>query len=189
VTRPSKSTRDQALADLFAADPHAAVLRVLQRANGSMAAGEVKQALLATGVARIDADRGWRRAQRTLGTHEQVVVEKGYRYRWAARPEPVASQEALDGVRALAELAIEVEELIVNEASAAALIHRIRGRVKRAGLEPIERAGEETSFARARHKPIGRPIADGTPVIVVRPGYVWKGPDGDVLIAKAVVQE
>ena len=31
--------------------------------------------------------------------------------------------------------------------------------------------------------------ADGTSVVVVRPGYVWRAPDEDVLIAKAIVEE
>ena len=92
-------------------------------------------------------------------------------------------------VRALAELAIEVEELTVNEASARAMIHRVRAQVKQVGLEPIDRAGEESTLDRSRHEPIGAPIEDGTPVVVVRPGYVWKAPAGDVLIARAVVQD
>jgi hypothetical protein len=61
--------------------------------------------------------------------------------------------------------------------------------VKRTGLEPIGRAGEGTTFDRRRHRPIGRPIDDATSVVVVRPGYVWKAANEDVLIAKAVVQD
>lgn len=98
-------------------------------------------------------------------------------------------QAVLDGVRALAELASEVEELTVNEASARAVIHRIRSRLRLAGLEPIERAGERSAFDRRRHEPIGPPIDNGAPVIVVRPGYAWKTPHEDVLVARAVVQE
>jgi DNA-binding cell septation regulator SpoVG len=98
-------------------------------------------------------------------------------------------QAVLDGVRALAELASEVEELTVNQASDRALIHRIRGRVKLSGLEPIERAGETVPFDRKRHELIGPSIAEGRPVIVLRPGYAWKGPGEDVLVARAVVQE
>jgi DNA-binding cell septation regulator SpoVG len=98
-------------------------------------------------------------------------------------------QTVLDGVRALAELASEVEELTVNQASDRALIHRVRSRVKLSGLEPIERAGDSATFDRRRHEPIGPPIADGTPVVIVRPGYAWKNAHGDVLVARAVVQE
>jgi hypothetical protein len=69
------------------------------------------------------------------------------------------------------------------------LVQRVRGRVKRCGLEPVDRAGQETTYDRDRHKPIGGAIADGSPVVVVRPGYVWKSSDGDVLISRPVVEE
>jgi hypothetical protein len=98
-------------------------------------------------------------------------------------------QTEIDGLRALAELASEIEELTVNEASGRALIHRIRGRVKLAGLEPIERAGETIPFDRRRHESIGAPVRDGAPVLVIRPGYAWRTPTEDVLISRAAVQE
>jgi hypothetical protein len=97
-------------------------------------------------------------------------------------------QAKIDSLRALAELAIEVEELVANEASGRVLVQRVRGRVKRARLEPLEAAGEETTYDRGRHKPIGAAIPDGAAVVVVRPGYVWKSDDGDVLIARPVVE-
>jgi hypothetical protein len=92
-------------------------------------------------------------------------------------------------VKALAELAIEVEELAFNQASARAVIHRVRARMKRLSLEPIDATGDQSTLDRTRHEPIGRPISDGTPVVVVRPGYVWKAPTGDVLVARAVVRD
>jgi hypothetical protein len=110
----------------------------------------------------------------------------------AVDPRETAAQQRqslLDGVRALAELASEVEELACNDASARAIVHRVRSRVRLSGLEPIERAGDQVAFDRRRHEPIGAPIAAGAPVTVVRPGYTWKSPDEEVLVAKAVVQE
>jgi hypothetical protein len=95
----------------------------------------------------------------------------------------------IDARRALAELASEVEELVVNEASAEALIHRVRARVARSNLEPVARAGEDLVFDRTRHRPIGGGIRDGSPVVVVRPGYVWRSPGGDVLVAEVLVEE
>jgi hypothetical protein len=92
-------------------------------------------------------------------------------------------------VRALAELAIEVEELAVHRASPQALIHRVRSRASHAGLEPIESAGDRTSFDRARHVPIAGSIMDGTAVVVVRPGYVWRTGDEEILLVAAVVQD
>lgn len=98
-------------------------------------------------------------------------------------------QARIDSLRALAELAIEVEELVANEASARTLVQRVRSRVKRSALEPVDRAGEEARYDRKRHKPIGGVIADGAAVVVVRPGYVWKSDDGDVVISRPVVEE
>ena len=98
-------------------------------------------------------------------------------------------QAAIDAARTLAEVAIEVEELTAKQATPATLIHRLRARVHRSGLEPIDRAGEETTFDRKKHRSIGGSIRDGAPVFVVRPGYVWKAAEEDVLIAKAVVEE
>jgi hypothetical protein len=98
-------------------------------------------------------------------------------------------QRDVDAIRLLAELATEVEELTVNEAEADVMIHRVRSRVNRSGLEPIDRAGAETTFDRKRHKPISGSISDGATVVVVRPGYIWKAPAEDVLIGKAVVVE
>jgi hypothetical protein len=117
------------------------------------------------------------------------LVRDGLR-RSALDPEEAGRrrQAAIDALRALAELAIEVEELVANGASGSAIVQRVRGRVKRSGLEPVERAGLETTYDRTRHKPIGGSIPDGASVIVVRPGYVWKSSDGDVPISRPVVE-
>lgn len=197
MTRMGGASRNQEWVDPFAADTadtadaEEAVLRVLQQAEGALSATEVKQVLRTEGVAKADADRAWTRVQKRIRSHEHVVVEGGYRYRWTAHThdESATGQAAMPFLRALAELAIEVEELTVNQASARAMIHRVRARVKRMGLEPIDRAGELSTLDRTRHEPIGRPISDGTPVIVVRPGYIWKAPTGDVLIVRAIVQD
>ena len=98
-------------------------------------------------------------------------------------------QKEKDAVRALAELAMEVEELATNKASARAMIHRVRARTKLAALEPIGRAGETASYDRKRHESISKSVGDGSAVFVIRPGYVWKHPNGDILVAKAVVQD
>jgi hypothetical protein len=60
---------------------------------------------------------------------------------------------------------------------------------KVAELRPIERAGETARFDRARHTSVGGRIADGAPVLVLRPGYVWHRPDGEILVARAIVQD
>lgn len=98
-------------------------------------------------------------------------------------------QATVDGLRGLAELAAEVEELVAGGASGEAIVARVRGRARRSGLEPVDHAGARASFDRARHTPIEGGIADAAPVTVVRPGYVWKSPDGEVLISRAVVEQ
>ena len=109
----------------------------------------------------------------------------------AADPVHVArlEQRERDAVRALAELAIEVEELVTNEASSRAVVHTVRSLTKLADLRPIERAGEMTRFDRTRHTSVGGRIADGAPVLVLRPGYIWNRGDEEILIARAVVQD
>jgi hypothetical protein len=236
VVRPAltRSAERRAFAALFADDPLAAVLTVLQAGEGGVSAEQVKHALVERGVGAEAAMRGWRRVQARLAAHERVSVE-GVRYRRTYRylPEPPAptpaqalellqghrlpaarraelaeivrsalassqdspagvarlEQREKDAVRALAEMAIEVEELAVNEASTRAVVHTVRALTKVAQLRPIEGAGTSTRFDRTRHTSVGGYIADGAAVVVIRPGYVWHRPDGDILIAKAVVQD
>jgi len=226
------------LAGAFRQDPYGVVLRVIREADAGLTAAQVKQTLVAQGVAAVDK-QVWDRLQRRLRWDEHVVVEPGYRYRWVeqapapapidafaaivraagarARPGDVAvveealvntpsradslakqQQVRMDGLRALADLAGEVEELLASQASERALVHRVRSRVKAAGLHPIERAGETVPFDFRRHQPIGPPIAAGKPVLVIRPGYLWKAPadrgrergaDEEIVLAKATVQE
>jgi hypothetical protein len=130
-------------------------------------------------------------ARRRPNLAELVAIARG-----GLGGEPVDREEAarrrqagIDAARALAELAAEVEELTVNEVDAPVLIRQVRAWVKRSGLEPVDRAGEETTFDRKRHTPISGSIRDGAPVVVVRPGYVWKAPNEDLLVVRPVVEE
>jgi hypothetical protein len=241
------------LADVFAADPLAAVLRLLESAGTPLSATEIKKALVSSGVAKADIDGQWSAMQARLKAEPRVAME-GRLYRWIA--EPVAGpipapssvdeespdeellvdtdeidafaaldlllkgglgrakaaelveivrttlkgngdlesaarlrQAELDGLRSLGDLAGEVEELVANEVDPAVLVRRVRARVRRSGLEPIDRAGQETEFDRTVHSPIAGTIRDGSPVTVVRPGYVWTGDGISLLIGKAVVEE
>lgn len=93
------------------------------------------------------------------------------------------------GVRAFADLAMEVEELVANGAGADILISRVRDSASAQDLTPIESAGGTTSFDRRRHSPIIGSLKDGVRVTVVRPGYSWRTAEDDVLVAKALVIE
>ena len=93
------------------------------------------------------------------------------------------------GVQAFANLAMEVEELVANGAEADILIERVRRSAGAQDLTPIESAGATASFDGRKHSPVaGRP-KDGARVTVVRPGYSWRTPKEDVLVAKALVVE
>ena len=117
----------------------------------------------------------------------------------AAEPAAVSSEEMvpasrlrqveLDAARELAGMAGDVEEQAVKGASAKAIIHRVRSRMKRLRLEPDEKAGETVPFDRARHQPMRPGIPDGAPVLVVRPGYTWRLTGDDLVIEKPVVQD
>lgn len=98
-------------------------------------------------------------------------------------------QATIDAARRLAELAGEVEELVANDAADQVLIHRIRTHAKRSGLEAIERAGDIVAYDPKLHRPITPPINDGAQVRVVRPGYVWRKRQEEVLVSKAEVKE
>jgi hypothetical protein len=98
-------------------------------------------------------------------------------------------QVELDAVKELAGMAIDVEEQIAKGASAKAIAHRVRARMKRLRLEPIEKAGETVAFDRTQHEPIRSGIADGAAVLVIRPGYIWRLPGEDLLIERPVVQD
>lgn len=237
------------LADVFAADPLAAVLRLLESAGTPLSATEIKKALVSSGVVKADVDGQWSAMQARLKAEPRVAMD-GRLYRWVAEPvapqppvpqvspdeEPLVDtdeidafaaldlllkgglgrakaaelveivrttlkangdlesaarlrQAEIDGLRSLGDLAGEVEELVANEVDPAVLVRRVRARVRRSGLEPIDRAGQETEFDRKVHSPIAGSIREGAPVTVVRPGYVWTGDGISLLIGKAVVEE
>jgi hypothetical protein len=138
---------------------------------------EAFEQLLANGATRVNRE--------VLIEMVRTALDRQGRSNPASR----AEQVEMDAARALAEMAIEVEELAAKEASARAMIHRVRARMKRMRLEPIDRAGDQVAFDRQRHQPIGPDIPDGAPVVVVRPGYVWKTPNRDLLIERPVVQD
>jgi hypothetical protein len=98
-------------------------------------------------------------------------------------------QAEVDAARELAGMAIDVEEQVVKGASGKAVIHRVRTRMKKLRLEPVEKAGESVAFDRMLHKAIRTGIAEGASVLVVRPGYVWRLPGEDVVIEKPVIQD
>lgn len=126
-----------------------------------------------------------RAALADVGVPAQPVDAPDHNREAAAR----LRQAEIDGLRAMSELAGEIEELVANDVDPAVLIRRVRARMRRSGLEAIDRAGEQATFDRKIHEPIEGPIRDGARVNVVRPGYIWSQSGADLLIGKAVVEE
>jgi len=100
-------------------------------------------------------------------------------------------QIKIDAMRALAEVAMEVEELAATGAdigvTVGVIVERVRALAAESDLVPIGRAGDEMVFDPGAHTPIGGLPAAGSRVWVIRPGYTWRAGDRDVLIGKAHV--
>ncbi len=95
-------------------------------------------------------------------------------------------QMQIDAVRALADLAAEVEELAVSGATPEVLVERVRVLVSDQELEAIGQAGAESSFDSEVHEPlVGAPQA-GETVTVLRPGYRWRSQE-ETLLSRALV--
>jgi hypothetical protein len=96
-------------------------------------------------------------------------------------------QTRVDGLRAVAELAGEIEELAYNSGDPDVIVERVQTRVEAQSIEQIGRSGEQTRFDSSRHEAIGRPPVVGSAVTVVRPGYTWRTDQEDVLLQRALV--
>lgn len=114
----------------------------------------------------------------------------------SGQPSPAGSVDAgrlrqaeLDAARELVGLAADVEEQVAKGASAKALVHKVRSRLKRLRLEPVHKAGESVPFDRGRHQALRPGIREGASVLVIRPGYVWRMPGEEIVIDRPVVQD
>lgn len=98
-------------------------------------------------------------------------------------------QLRVDGARAVAEIAMEIEELAFNGADADLIVERVRVLVEMASLTPIALPGQQVPFDPARHSSLaGFPDA-GSAVTVIRPGYFFRTRGEDVLLGKAIVAD
>jgi hypothetical protein len=96
-------------------------------------------------------------------------------------------QWKIDTVRAVAEIAAEVEEIAYNGADPDLILERVRTRALGHQLAPIGESGQDIGFDPAQHKPLTGFPDPGSTVFVVRPGYTWRSGQDDVLIERAVV--
>lgn len=97
-------------------------------------------------------------------------------------------QWKIDVVRAVAELAMAVEEITYKGAEPEGILERVRNHALAHSLMPIGQSGEEAKFDPAVHVPLVGIPEVGSPVVVIRPGYSWHGDVEAVLIERAVVR-
>ena len=96
-------------------------------------------------------------------------------------------QARIDAVRAAAELAIEVEEIAHNGADPGQIVKRVRNALAHKDLTPIGAAGEDTVFDPAKHRIEAGNPRKGTPVFILKPGYIWRYGNEVMIIEHALV--
>jgi len=140
---------------------------------------------------RVDATRRLFLAEAVRAAlTERDDLESRLRQAYSAAQADRATHERrarADGARALARVAMELEELAAAGARPWVMIERIRALIRMWDLEPIGRAGEQIAYDPARHAAVAGAPPPGTPVGVVRPGYVWRSGDRDILLDRALV--
>ncbi|MFC6083748.1 hypothetical protein [Sphaerisporangium aureirubrum] len=123
-------------------------------------------------------ERCARLEQDLRGAHGHAIALRGAQER----------QVKIDVIRALADLAAEIEELSAGGTDPDLVVERVHGLVGGQGLEPIGRVGDAAAFDPALHEPlVGFPEL-GTRVRVMRPGYRWSSSDEEVLLQKALIE-
>ncbi|MEV7226953.1 hypothetical protein AB0M79_08005 [Polymorphospora sp. NPDC051019] len=153
------------------------------QATGRMAAAEARaeQAVARAGQAENRADELADRCERLesmLRTeHTRAVGMRAAQER----------QIRIDVVRALADLAAEVEEIVAAGGDAQVLVERVRGLAMAQGLEPVGSSGAPAKFDPTLHESVGRQPETGATVAVVRPGYRWRFADEEILLHRSVV--
>jgi hypothetical protein len=101
-----------------------------------------------------------------------------------------ASQERqlrIDVIRALADLAAEVEELTASGTAPEVLVERVRALLSSWDLEAVGEVGASSTFDPESHEPIIGAPEVGAVVTVLRPGYRWRSGGEDVLLSRALV--
>jgi hypothetical protein len=96
-------------------------------------------------------------------------------------------QLQIDGLRAVAGLAGEIEELAYNGGDPDVIVERVQTRVQQLSLEAVGRPGDEVKFDPLSHAAIGQTPNVGSPVTIVRPGYFWHAGTRAEIIEKALV--
>lgn len=186
--------------DAFDTDPVAVFADVIK--NGDQAGltkAAICKAVAQRGIPLEAAQKAYR--IESLRKHPHLVLN-GQRWVWSDEPAtgkpntPRAKGRKEDGgteqvlgihLRVLTDLAIDIEELVANEASAESVLERIHIRMKAQGLTPIGKIDERIAFDRLRHRAVAGSPVDGSTVYVVRPGYMWHSGGEEILVERALV--
>jgi hypothetical protein len=138
----------------LADDPVAVILSVLENAGKALAAGAIKQRLVAGGVGAAEAERAWDRSQEKIRFHEHVVFDNRA-YRYTARPRTITPAEALyhlarggTGARRAAWLAV-IEAALAAEVTDPAQLDDARTKIAEAEQRIIALEAELAETRRA----------------------------------------
>jgi len=96
-------------------------------------------------------------------------------------------QAQIDAVRGLATLAAYVEKSVGHQ-DPDRVVARVRGLVARQGLTPLGEIGGQVPYEPDKHDLVGPGQDAGAPVVVRSSGYTWHGPEGDLVLVRAVVE-
>ena len=130
-----------------------------------------------------------KRAETPKGRAGERAMREQLQAEYDDKLKKAQQQNAMEGARAIAELAIEIEEMLAKGASEKGILHTLRTRLKRLRLEPQLKAGDKVKYDPKQHDLIGGARGqEGKEAVVVRPGYTWRNGDKDVLIERPMVQ-
>ncbi len=159
------------------------------------ARAEAAEAEAAMAYVRAEAAMAQARAEAAEQRVEELArrcdqLEETMRQEHAESVQMRAAQQRqlqIDVVRALAELAAEVEELATDQFGPEVLVDRVRAAVGAHALQPIGNSGGTAHFDPDFHIPAFGTLEAGTMATVIRPGYRWRFAGEDVVITKALV--
>lgn len=165
-----------------------AVAAWLQALAGPGESTELHEARAAAESAAEAAEREKRRADDLVVRCERLEGMLRSEHTQAVQLRSAQDRQIrIDGIRALAELAAEVEELATDRLDGRMLVERVRMLASAHDLEPLGEAGTEAPFDPVIHDPLADSPQAGTTVTVIRPGYRWRPSDEDVLLDRALV--
>ena len=87
----------------------------------------------------------------------------------------------------LADMAAYVESALERQ-SPERIASRVSAMARREGLVRLGEPGQEVPYKPSEHDLVGAPATPGEAVVVRHVGYTWDGPDGEIVLARALVE-